>query len=83
MNLKKCQTILNITYILGFGLVIAAFFAPKGQPFWLTMGAAAAVLLGQTAFRFKFWRCPKCGAMLGKGKAPSCPNCRWTWNGQI
>ncbi len=83
MDLKKCKMLLNAAYVLGLGLVVAAFLAPEGQPFWLTLGAAAAVLLAQTVFRYKFWRCPKCGAMLGKGSTPSCPNCHWTWNGQI
>lgn len=76
MDLKVCQWMNRVLYALCILLALWALLDGGGAMYPL-LGAALAVLAIQSMIRYKFWRCPKCGAMLSK-RGFRCESCGWT-----
>ncbi len=77
MNLKTCRRIIRVLYILCFVLVLASVFVQNHILKMGLLGAGLALVAVIAVMRDKFWRCPKCGAMLPKGFKTRCTKCNW------
>ncbi len=77
MNLKTCRRIISVLYILCFVLVMASVFVENHMFKMGLLGAGLAMVAIIVVMRDKFWRCPKCGAMLPKGLKSHCTRCSW------
>lgn len=73
MKLKAYRMLMSVMYILMILLAVAGAWMGR----YILLGVAAALLVIHTVFRYKFWRCPKCGALLAKGGAIHCNECHW------
>lgn len=79
MNLKTCKTVTRMLYVVCIVLVLCAFTAGVGTTLYYgSLGAAIAAALTLGIFRVKFWRCPRCKAMLPNSGPIRCANCKWT-----
>lgn len=77
MDLKICRRIISVLYILCFVFVMASVFMQSHILKMGFLGAGLALVAIIVAMRDKFWRCPKCGAMLPKGLKTHCTKCNW------
>ena len=77
MDLRTCKTVTRILYVACIALLMAAVAYKAGTVFYCLLGAAMAVAVVLIVFRLKFWRCPKCGAVLPKSGAVRCQQCGW------
>lgn len=73
MKLKTYKLILQTLYILMFLPTVG--FVITGELFYLGLALVLVALYG--VFRYKFWRCPKCGAQLARGSGIHCSECHW------
>ena len=73
MKLKTYKMILQTMYILMILLTLAT--ALTGE--LLLLGLALVLVVVYAVFRYKFWRCPKCGALLARGAGIHCSECHW------
>ena len=78
MDLKTCRTIIRVIYVVCIILILGALLLGGGTLFYILMGAAMALALFVGVFRMKFWRCPKCGAMLPDSGSIRCQQCHWS-----
>lgn len=71
MDLKKSKKLLSgLVYLMILLLVLAVFLAMR-ELFY----ACIAVAVIYIVFYMKLWRCPHCGAVLGRSGGTLCPNC--------
>ena len=77
MDLKTCRKVSGILYVICLFFAIGSFVVPNEWVQMGLLGAALAVVLIVTLLRAKFWRCPKCGHILPKGRRIRCDYCKW------
>lgn len=71
MNLKKTKRLLGLLVYLMILLLLAAVFFAVQELYYVCIGAAVVYIL----LYMKLWRCPHCGAVLGRSGGTLCPNC--------
>lgn len=74
MSLKLYRTVAAVLYVVSCVLVVLALLAENMETLcWIL---AIAVILVSAGIKARYWRCPKCKAMLPNGPVPKqCPNC--------
>lgn len=71
MNLKKAKTILSaLIYLMILLLVLFVLFRTKALIY-----VCIAFGIVYTILYMKLWRCPHCGAVLGRSGGTLCPGC--------
>lgn len=73
MNLKKVRKLFNALVLAMILPVLLGKIFPTLYLLWLVLLAglgAAAIFV-----TVRFWRCPHCGMVLGRGAPKFCPNC--------
>lgn len=73
MKFKTYKMIMQTMYIVMLLLAVVTVMTGK----YLYLGVALAVMLAYMVFRYKFWRCPQCGALLARGSGIHCNECHW------
>ena len=72
MPLKKRYRILRLGVM---ALTVLAFAGLMLQMMWI-IWAVVVLLAGWVALELRWWRCPECGAFLGRVERMNhCPNC--------
>ena len=66
MDLKTCRLITRVLYAACFILILLSLTQEREPIRMGILGVALALAIMITVFRYKFWRCPKCGKMLPK-----------------
>ena len=77
MDLKTCRLITRVLYAACFILILLSLTQERDPIRMGTLGVALALAIMITVFRYKFWRCPKCGKMLPKSGKIRCESCGW------
>lgn len=77
MDLRTCQKIMRLMYALSLAIVFFAVFTTEQTMRYVLLGCALAMGIIYSLFRFHFWRCPKCGAVLDRGNCIHCSECNW------
>lgn len=71
MNLKKTKRLLGILVYLMILLLLAAVFLAVRELYYVCIATTVVYIL----LYMKLWRCPHCGAVLGRSGGTLCPNC--------
>lgn len=71
MNLKKAKKLLSALVYLIILLLLLAIVLPMRELFYVCIAVAVVYI----AFYMKLWRCPHCGAVLGRSGGTLCPSC--------
>ena len=71
MNLKKTKRLLGALVCLMILLLLLAVFLAMRELYFVCIAVVVAYLL----LYMKLWRCPHCGAVLGRSGGTRCPNC--------
>lgn len=77
MDLKTCRLITRVLYAACFILILLSLTQEREPIRMGILGVALALAVMITVFRYKFWRCPKCGKMLPKSGKIRCESCGW------
>ncbi len=73
MKFKTYKMIMQAMYVLMLLLTFVVVLTGE----FLFLGLALALVVVYAVFRYKFWRCPKCGALLARGSGIHCNECHW------
>lgn len=76
MNWRSCKLVSRLLNIGSIAAVLCSLLF-QGTLRWVLLGAAIALMLASAVVVSRFWRCPKCGELLAKGRSPQCPRCGW------
>lgn len=70
MDLKKTKRILSLLFTL---IIVFLFLGPWISPFLYILSFILTVVY--VYIYMKFWRCPRCGKLLGRGITTRCFHC--------
>lgn len=70
MNLKKTKKILSLLFTL---IIIFLLLGPWISPVLYIVSIILTVVY--VCIYMKYWRCPRCGKILGRGIIKRCLNC--------
>ena len=70
----KLKTVKALDFVLAglFFILILLYILTQVSVFYL---AAVVIIIVMSALTLIFWRCPHCGASLGRGKMTYCRHC--------